>query len=103
MKDISYMIVPGLGSGRTSQEIINNVCEKLNITNEEIKSKCRKRHIVEARSVALYLIRKKTDLSLKRIGLLFNCNHATVLQAVRKIDEWLIYDKAFKEKVKYII
>jgi chromosomal replication initiator protein len=42
--------------------------------------------IAEARQVAMYLIRKLTNLSLPDIGDEFNRDHATVLYSIRKVE-----------------
>ena len=40
----------------------------------------------EARQMAIYLIRKLTNLSLPDIGKEFNRDHSTVLYAIRKVE-----------------
>ncbi len=45
-----------------------------------------------------YLIRKHTQLSLREIGqFLGNKTHATVLNSIKRINEYLLYDKEYKE------
>ena len=42
--------------------------------------------IAEARQVAMYLVRKLTNLSLPDIGKEFNKDHSTVLYNIRKVE-----------------
>jgi chromosomal replication initiator protein len=52
----------------------------------EVKGKSRQQTTVEARSLAMYLSRELTDLTLAEIGRLFgNRDHTTVLHACRKV------------------
>jgi Bacterial dnaA protein helix-turn-helix len=57
------------------------------VTNEEILSRDRSRHIVEPRQFGMYLTYLLTDRSLPEIGRRYGGrDHTTVLHAVRKID-----------------
>ena len=40
----------------------------------------------EARQIAVYLVRKLTNLSLPDIGKEFNRDHSTILYAIRKVE-----------------
>ena len=73
----------------TSSECINIASETYNIPVWKMKSKARQSEIVEARFYAMYLIKRHTHLSLNQIGLLFNRDHATTLNAVRRFNERL--------------
>ena len=59
--------------------------------------------VAEARQVAMYLIRKLTNLSLPDIGDQFGRDHATVLYSIRKVDASLKgADQAIMDRVKDI-
>ena len=63
------------------------------------KSKSRKTDVVLGRQMAMYLVRKHTNMSLSRIGSFFNKDHATVLHSVKVIDNYMFYHKERKQEV----
>lgn len=70
----------------TPDFIIRNVAKKYGVTPRDIKSKTRKQPIAEARQLAMYNIRKESNLSLNEIGRMFGGkDHATVMHAIRVI------------------
>ncbi len=72
----------------TGQLIMAQVAAFHNITVDELVGHSRTHTLVNARQVAMYLCRELTDLSLPRIGQLFDGrDHTTVMHAVRKIRE----------------
>lgn len=65
-----------------------------------LQAKTRKREIVQARQISMYLSKKYTDYSLSRIGdILGRKDHATVLHACKTISEQLEIDKALRANV----
>lgn len=79
----------GMEGGEDKQpvvEIIRVVAVKHGISVQDIKSESRSRHMVEARHEAMALVYKlRPDLSLPAIGRIFNRDHTSVLNAVRKM------------------
>lgn len=72
----------------TAEEIIAVTGRFYTISEEEIKGKKRKKEIVTARQIAMYLTRELTELSFPKIGEAFgNKNHTTVIHAYEKISE----------------
>ncbi len=67
------------------QVIINTVSRKYGIEIDALLGKKKTKDIVSARHVAVYLIRKMTDLSLPDIGKVFNRDHSTIMHSVDKI------------------
>lgn len=86
---------------KISTEIIaEKVCEYYHIPAEAIQSKSRKREIVQARQIAMYLAKQLTDSSLSKIGtILGNKNHATVLHGCKTIQELIEVDKQIRDDV----
>ncbi len=74
------------------ETIISKVVERFGISVEELKSKNKQRRIADARQVSMYLIREMTDLSLPRIGEIFNRDHTTVLHGWRTISDNMAND-----------
>lgn len=77
--------------------IINIVCEYFKISPEQLALKTRKRQVVQARQIAMYLAKKYSNASLAAIGQ--QCgkkDHATVHHACKTIANQLETDKQFK-------
>jgi chromosomal replication initiator protein len=71
----------------TVDTIIDEAAKYYMLTPEDLKSQRRTRDTAHARQVAMFLIRKLTNLSLKDIGLLFGGrDHTTVLSSIRRIE-----------------
>lgn len=87
----------------TVDKIQNVVCNYFNITNDMLQAKTRKREIVQARQLAMYLSKTYTNSSLSFIGSqIGNKDHATVLYACRAVSDLLTTDKKFKSNVEEI-
>lgn len=82
-------------------KVQKTVCEYFNISQEEILSKSRKRHIVQARQIAMYLCRNLiANCSLASIGAeIGGKDHATVLHACMTVNDLMHTDKVFKKYV----
>ena len=77
----------------TYEQIIQIVCDHYETTFKEINTKSRKREKVIARQVCMYFADKYTSLTITKIGAKFRKDHATMLYAVRIINELLDTDK----------
>lgn len=87
----------------TVDTIQDTVCEFYNIKSELIHTASRKRQIVQARQVTMYLSKQYTEMSLAQIGsLIGKKNHATVLHACRTVKEQMEVDKIFRDEVSEI-
>ena len=66
-------------------------------------SQSRSRDVVNARNIAMYLIRRMTNLSLVDIGKKFGGrDHSTVLHSLDNVEQKMRSDPAFAEVVKEI-
>jgi len=73
------------------------VCDYFDLPIELLKSKTRKREVVQARQIAMYFAKKMTKSSLANIGA--HCggkDHATVLHACRTVNNLSETDKQFR-------
>lgn len=87
----------------TIDDIQNTVSDYFNINMSEIHSKSRKREIVQARQVTMFLSKKYTNYSYSHIGsLVGKRDHATVLHACRTVQNSLDIDKSFQQTMKTI-
>ena len=81
-------------------DIIAVVCKHFSLETSAIHTKSRKREVVQARQIAMYLAKTHTDYSTAKIGLLIgNKDHATVLHACKTIKELKEVDKAFRAEI----
>ena len=70
----------------TPSLIISQVCKFYSVDEVLLRGSLKNKGTAEARQVAMYLIRKLTNLSLPDIGKEFARDHTTVLYAIRKVE-----------------
>ncbi len=79
------------------QKVVSNYFQ---MDVETLRSPTRKRHIVQARQLAMYFSKKLTKSSLANIGSqIGKRDHATVLHACKTVDNLISTDKQFKKFV----
>ncbi len=77
------------------------VCDYFNMGIDLLKSKTRKREVVQARQIAMYFSKQLTKSSLATIGM--HCggkDHATVLHACRTVNNLMDTDKKFRHYIQ---
>ena len=85
----------------TIESITSLVCDSLKIDENKIRDKTRKKEIVFARQIAMYLSKEFTKSSLKTIGLHFGGrDHSTVIHACTSVEENLSKDISLKELIE---
>ena len=70
----------------TPSLIISQVCKFYSVDEIALRGSQKSKGISEPRQVAMYLVRKLTNLSLPEIGQQFNKDHTTVLYNIRKVE-----------------
>jgi chromosomal replication initiator protein DnaA len=84
----------------TIQEIQKEVCSYFGLPNDQLLSRTRKREIVQARQIAMYLSRNLTKNSLASIGAqIGGKDHATVLHACNTVCDLIDTDRGFRQYV----
>jgi chromosomal replication initiator protein len=79
------------------------VCDYFTIPVEQVKSKTRKREIVQARQISMYYAKDLTKSSLKTIGMHFGGrDHSTVIHACQTVNDLMETDKKFKADIDEI-
>ncbi len=73
----------------TPDLIISQVALYYGVDEAAIRGKHRGRNVIDARQMAMYLIRNMTNLSLPDIGKAFNKNHTTVLYSIKQVEDAL--------------
>lgn len=99
-KGITEKIVGELKSDLSLDKVQKTVCDYFNITRDLLLSKSRKREIVQARQIAMYMSRNLLNCSLTTIGSeLGGKDHATVLHACTTVSDLISTDKTFRQYV----
>jgi chromosomal replication initiator protein len=88
----------------TVDDIIEETAKCFMLTPEDVKGKSRQANIVLARHIAMYLIRKLTNLSLQETGSKFDGgrDHTTVRTSVLKVEQKMREDKDFSYTIRDI-
>jgi chromosomal replication initiator protein len=87
----------------TVEKIRDVVCEYFSLSIDAISTKSRKREVVQARQIAMYLSKQLTKSSLANIGFTIGQrDHATVLHACKIVNDLMDCDKNFRLSVKEI-
>ena len=87
----------------TPETILDYICRFYGLEESVIRGQQRIRDAVQARQIAMYLIRSMTNLSLDEIGKVFdNRDHSTVLYSIQQIEKKMKKDASFAETVKEI-
>lgn len=84
----------------TIETIQKMVCDYFNLPYERLLQKTRKREIVQARQITMYLAKQFTKNSLKTIGEHFGGrDHTTVIHSCQTVKDLMDTDSLFKESV----
>lgn len=105
--DLAQRIVRKVTNCEKKEVTIDNILEVVSkhygLDASMIRSKSRKREVVQARQVAMYLAKHNTDLSTSKIGAFIGGkDHATVLHACKTIKELREVDKSFQVEMNEI-
>lgn len=85
----------------TIENIQQLVCEHFDMPIDLVKSKTRKRNIVQARQISMYFAKSMTKSSLANIGKQFGGrDHSTVIHACQTVQDLMQTDQKFRSKVQ---
>ena len=84
-------------------KIIEQVCDKYNISKETIIGKKRTSNIVTARHVCMYSLREAIDMTYTDIAAIFSCDHTSVMAAIKKIEREKSEKSEFAEELSSLI
>jgi chromosomal replication initiator protein len=86
------------------EEIIKTVSKFSNLKPSDLKGKRKSGSIVLPRQIAMYIMRKKTSLSLPEIGRFFGGrDHSTVIHSINKIEKLLLGENKVRETVEDLL
>lgn len=82
--------------------VMSAVESYFNVTHAELLSDKRSKNISHPRQVAMYLIRRYTDMSYPEIGDSFNKDHTTVMYADKNIQSKMVEEVSVKAEIERI-
>lgn len=98
---VSKRISSSVVKETTIEDVFRVVCDSFKINIEAIRSNTRKREVAQARHLCMYMAKQHTKATLINIGTACgNKNHATVLHAVKSVNNLMETDKQFKYSVE---
>lgn len=105
---MNYLAIPGLKFRSrsipargfiNSDRIINIVLGHFCLSFAEVCRRSRYQHIVYPRQVLMYILSKNTNMTLKRIGEMFNKDHTTAMHAIKTIQDRMLTDEMVRREV----
>lgn len=93
----------GFMATTTIEKIIIAVTEHFGVSLKQLESKHRKRELVYARQVGMYLLRTNTYLPLRAIGKIFCRDYTTVIHSRNLILDLMSRQPEIKNEIKYLI
>lgn len=85
------------------EQIIGETAKASGVTVEQILGSDRTPDVLTARQLALYVARKNTTFSLPQIAAAFSKTHATVIHAVRQMEQRLGEEKELRDRYKRLL
>jgi len=99
-KEVIKNFVKQINKEITVEFIQTLVADHFDVPVEKLAGKTRKRHIVIARQLSMYLAKNLTDKSLKAIGENFGGrDHSTVIYSCKTVQDLMETDMIFKDTV----
>ena len=87
-KDVLKNFVTEINKEVTPDVIQRTVAEYYNLDVENLASATRRRHVVLARQISMFLVKQYTEESLKSIGRMFGGrDHSTVLYSIKTVKD----------------
>lgn len=99
-KEVIQQFVTQINREITIESISTLVAEHFDVSVDKLKGKTRKRAVVIARQLSMFLSKSYTNKSLKVIGSEFgNRDHSTVIYSVQAVQNMIDTDLIFKDSV----
>jgi chromosomal replication initiator protein len=95
--------VSGEEAGLILNKVVKVVCGAYELSEEELRSKCRRKALNEARSLGMYLAKSLTSHTLTEIGAAFGRNHSTATYSINKTERALAGDQRLRLKVEHLV
>ncbi|MDD3808290.1 MAG: helix-turn-helix domain-containing protein [Candidatus Pacebacteria bacterium] len=86
------------------QDVLKVISSFYDIPVEKIKGDSRRKDLVKARQVCMYILRELVKLSYPAIGEFFNNkDHTTVMHSCKKIEKEIVKDSVLNSEVESLI
>jgi len=106
---MNYIIMPGLKYRDEIKRqvdrfdtVIKGVCFYLNINEKLLMAKDRNRELVEARFISFYHLHFTYGMGKSEIAKRFKLDHTTVLHGIKRCQQLIALEPAFKKSVTNI-
>ncbi len=94
---------PMLPKAKDINEVVAHCCQRLNITPDDLKKKCRQRHYVYCKMVTAWMLLQVPCITLERIGAVVGQDHVVILYYKRKVNEMIeVKDKSFMPYYQWV-
>ena len=105
--ELARSVIDNYVTGSTTELTVNNikklVAEHFSLPIEKLQAKTRKREIVIARQLSMYLAKNHTKDSLKEIGANFGGrDHSTVIYSCKTVQDLMDTDLLFRDTVQVL-
>ena len=105
--DIARSVLSGVITGTVppalvAEQIIESISKRYNISVEDIRGKKRTNEIALPRHIAIYVIRRVTNISLQNTAKIFGRDHTTILASVDVIKNKMAEDSSFEYEINSI-
>ena len=82
------------------KEVIEKVCQFLELKEEDVMSKNKVRELADARHIIFYILYNDEYISMtqQKIGSMFNTDHSCVCFGIKKVADLLSVSDAFRTK-----
>jgi chromosomal replication initiator protein len=101
-KQVLQSSIPEEGQEYTVEMIMNAVCKHHSIKQKDLKGISRAKAFSLPRQIAMYLIRRYTNLGYREIGQIFGKDHSTAVHAHQKIEAEVETDLDLKRNIEAI-
>lgn len=102
-REVIKQFVSQVNKEITIENIKKLVAEHFEVPIDKLQAKSRKREVVMARQLSMYLAKNYTNQSLKNIGKNFgNRDHSTVIYSVQAVKDLIDTDSIFKKTVSQL-
>lgn len=88
---------------KLTNDMMKIICTLTQVDWDQMKGKCRKRELNDVRQIAMWIIRRGTSMSFYNVGKVFNRHHATVLHAIKSVENMIQTDNKYRADVEQIL
>ncbi len=84
------------------EDIQRLICDNYRLQREELLGRSRRKQVVKARNLAIYLCRQYLQRSLPELGRAFRRSHSTILHALESVERERRISAAMAEELAYL-